>query len=237
MGLQGLFNRPLYLQVRDSLAERIATGKWKPGDAIPNETELAREMGVSPGTMRKSLDLLEAEHLVTRRQGRGTFVKDQRDLAHRFNRLRSQDRKTAGNEAKTLDITLGECSEPECARLQLVRGEQVYRIRRSRSQLGEVFMIETASLPAAIFPDLLERTLPSHVLLDVAMAYGLLLGDGQERISLALPSTVAAEALNLAPGARVLLLDRVIKTRDGRPAEWRRAECNMKRLHYQAEMV
>jgi len=65
--------RPLYLQVRDALGERIAGGEWKPSTAIPNEGDLARQFGVSPGTMRKALDLLEAERLLTRRQGRGNL--------------------------------------------------------------------------------------------------------------------------------------------------------------------
>ena len=70
-------NRPLYLQLSDALAERIAKGEWKPHAAIPNEGDLAREFGVSPGTMRKALDLLEGQRLVSRRQGRvfGEHVK------------------------------------------------------------------------------------------------------------------------------------------------------------------
>ena len=71
-----LSNRPLYLQVRDAVAERIATGTWKIGIAIPNEGDLAREFGVSVGTVRKSLGLLEEQHILTRQQGRGTFVND-----------------------------------------------------------------------------------------------------------------------------------------------------------------
>ena len=71
-----LSTRPIYLQLRDALAERIASGEWKPGSAIPNEGDLAREFGVSAGTMRKALSLLEDEHLITRRQGRGTYVND-----------------------------------------------------------------------------------------------------------------------------------------------------------------
>ena len=85
--------RPLYLQLRDALAERIAHGEWRPGTAIPNESDLAREFGVSSGTMRKALDLMEGEHLLTRRQGRGTFVNDQSsdEMAMRFNNVRSKD--------------------------------------------------------------------------------------------------------------------------------------------------
>ena len=86
-------NRPLYLQLRDALAERIAGGQWKPGSAIPNESDLAREFGVSTGTMRKALDLMETERLLTRRQGRGTFVNDHAsdELSARFSNL---DRKS-----------------------------------------------------------------------------------------------------------------------------------------------
>ena len=81
--------RPLYLQVRDALATRIAGGEWKPNAAIPNESDLAREFGVSSGTMRKALDLMEGERLLTRRQGRGTFVNDQssEELAERFSNI------------------------------------------------------------------------------------------------------------------------------------------------------
>ncbi|HXE85900.1 MAG TPA: GntR family transcriptional regulator, partial [Hyphomicrobiaceae bacterium] len=45
--------------MRDMLAERIARREWKPGFVVPNEGELARELGVSAGTVRKALDLME----------------------------------------------------------------------------------------------------------------------------------------------------------------------------------
>jgi GntR family transcriptional regulator len=63
----------LYLQVAAALAERVASGQWQPGFPIPNETDLAREFGVSAGTMRRALDKLEADRIVARRQGRGTL--------------------------------------------------------------------------------------------------------------------------------------------------------------------
>ena len=44
--------RPLYLQVKDMLIQRIAAGAWKPGAAIPNEIELSRELGISVNTVR-----------------------------------------------------------------------------------------------------------------------------------------------------------------------------------------
>ena len=85
--------RPLYLQVRDLVLERITSGVWKPGAMLPAEVDLARELGVSSGTARKALDALEAERVVSRRQGRGTFVNDStaQELAWRYDNIRGKD--------------------------------------------------------------------------------------------------------------------------------------------------
>lgn len=72
------YTNPLYEQLQAAVTERINSGEWKPEQPLPNESDLAREFGVSSGTMRKALDALEAEGFLDRRQGRGTFVKDKR---------------------------------------------------------------------------------------------------------------------------------------------------------------
>src|ERR1700749_2401017 len=66
--------RPLYRQVYDIVVRRVAEGNWRPGEALPSEQNLARELGVSQGTMRKVLDSLTAEKVLERRQGKGTFI-------------------------------------------------------------------------------------------------------------------------------------------------------------------
>ncbi len=67
---------PLYIQVRDTFAEDIESGVWAIGTQLPEESELARQFGISAGTVRKALDMLEAEGFLERKQGRGTFVID-----------------------------------------------------------------------------------------------------------------------------------------------------------------
>lgn len=56
------------------LRERIRTGGYALGAALPTERELARQFGISRGTVRLALRTLEREHLIVRQQGRGTFV-------------------------------------------------------------------------------------------------------------------------------------------------------------------
>jgi GntR family transcriptional regulator len=230
--------KPLYLQLRDALADRIASGEWRPGSAIPNESDLAREFEVSAGTMRKALDLMEGEHLLTRRQGRGTFVNDQssHELAARFSNIRCPDGRRICGDTKSVQITSGAANETERKRLHLSAQDSVFRIQRVRHDAGEVFQIEEASLPAALFPGLDEKKDSAHRIVVLAQDYGILPGKAEERIALGEASAKVAEALGIAAGSPVIVLDRLVLALDGRPIEWRVAWCNLTDKYYMAEM-
>jgi len=166
MAINGLSTRPLYLQVRDVLSERIANGVWKPGKPIPNELDLAAEYGVSTGTMRKALDVMESERLISRQQGRGTFVNDQtsEELAMRFSAIRDAEGKRIAGEVELGEVTEGTANELECARLRLQPRDQVYRIRCVRLHQNQPFMVEEASMPGQLFSAVSreQRVSPSH---------------------------------------------------------------------------
>ena len=198
-----LVNRPLYLQVRDALIERIGKGDWKPGMAIPNEVDLAREFGISSGTMRKALDLLETERVLSRKQGRGTFVNDQSSVsfASRFWRISASDGTPITGDTKTIEVVEAPASEEEGRRLRLAHPSNVYRVRRERWHGDRPFMIEEASLPAALFPGLLERTGIEHNVVALAQLYGILLGKAEERISIAAAPPAIADTLRVAPNS------------------------------------
>lgn len=232
-------NRPLYLQVRDAVAERIASRAWKPGISIPNEGELAREFGVSTGTMRKALDLVEAQRLVTRQQGRGTFVNDQASekLAIRFSNIRGADGERVLAEIKTGDITKGTANDMERERLQLQTVDTVYRIHRVHSHEGRPFMVEQASMPALLFRRLGEMKGDLQNITIIAVHHGMILGIAEERILIGQASAIAAPMLGIATGAPILTLDRVMRTLDGCLVEWRIGECHLSAHHYLAEMT
>ncbi len=66
---------PAYAQLANIIKNGIATGKLKPGERIPSESNLAKEFGVSPMTARQAVNVLVEEELVNRIHGSGTFVK------------------------------------------------------------------------------------------------------------------------------------------------------------------
>jgi GntR family transcriptional regulator len=226
--------RPLYLQARDAIAQRIAAGEWKPHSAIPNESELAREFGVSAGTMRKALDLAQAERLLTRRQGRGTFVNDPSsdEYVERYNRVRDPTGGRVVSHAE--ELSLDESVVDECAavRLQLHPRERVLRIRRLWRSGGRPYMIEHVTLPSKLFPGLAGQERPSQRLAVLAQQFGVLLGGGEERITIDKASPEVAAALEAEAGETVMALDRVVYTLQGRPAEWRVGQCRMDGKHY-----
>ena len=230
--------RPLYLQLRDALAERIAHGEWKPGTAIPNESDLAREFGVSSGTMRKALDLMEGEHLLTRRQGRGTFVNDQSsdEMAMRFNNVRSKDGQRVSGRVRTVEMTEGKANDRERDRLGLQANDTVYRLRRVRQNTDRPFMTEETTYPTSLFPGLIESKNPSHRITVLAQQYRLLLGKAEERISIGKANQTVATELVVPADSPVMVLDRVVHDLDGRPVEWRTGYCHFTDQYYLADI-
>jgi len=230
--------RPLYLQVRDALATRIAGGEWKPNAAIPNESDLAREFGVSSGTMRKALDMMEAERLLTRRQGRGTFVNDQssEELAERFSNIHATNGERIAGESKMLSIVQAQANPAECTRLRLRADDKVWRLQRVRMYKGQPFLVEDVIMPVALFPDLDTRESPNHRIVVLAQQYGILLGRGEERVSIGTASPAVAETLSLTAGAPILVLDRLVHDLDGQAVEWRIGTGHFADKYYLAEI-
>ncbi|SDE16011.1 GntR family transcriptional regulator [Rhodospira trueperi] len=65
---------PIYLRLRDALAERIGSGRIAPGERLPSERALSQEMGIARMTVRDALLLLQGEGLIYREDRRGYFV-------------------------------------------------------------------------------------------------------------------------------------------------------------------
>jgi GntR family transcriptional regulator len=70
----GRIRVPRYHRIAETLSDRIRRGDLAPGARLDNQRQLAKSFGVTLMTLRQALELLEREHLITRRHGLGTFV-------------------------------------------------------------------------------------------------------------------------------------------------------------------
>lgn len=213
----GHFGKPLSLQVRDALAQRIARGEWAIGAALPDESALARELGVSPDTITKALDMLEAEQILSRRQGGSAVVNDQSSAAP-----------ASGCRFRDVEVGSGPADEKERGRLALDDGPGVFRIRRLRLLDGRPYLLEQSCFPQALFPGLPQRASAPYQLHDVASAYGVQPLLARERVSEIWADPAVAGRLEIPVGSAILVLDRVVCSSDRVPIEWRLAKCHLR---------
>jgi len=72
---------PIYRQVAEVFRERIRSGRWPPGTRLPSLEDFIEELGVSRATIRHAMTILEQDRLISRKQGRGTFVEETQDAS------------------------------------------------------------------------------------------------------------------------------------------------------------
>lgn len=88
--MAGFTGRPAYLQIADDLRAQILDGALQPDDQLPSEPVLMADYGVSRIVVRQALEVLRAEALIVKQQGRGSFVRatrppTRRVLGHLYN--------------------------------------------------------------------------------------------------------------------------------------------------------
>jgi len=232
---------PLYRQVKQILLERIASGVWRPGDLLPAEPRLGQDLGVSPGTVRKALDELEAEHLVTRQQGRGTFVATHTPMSSLFHFFRLVDEQGRRVEPTGRELAREQAlaSPEERAHLQLPARARVLRLRRLRRADGHGALLESIVVPTRFFPDL--RAYPGELPNTLYDLYQRGYGKTVRRVAewlraIAVEDPATAGLLGLQVGAAVLEIDRIAYTFDDVPVEWRHSLVDTRSLRYVSEL-
>jgi GntR family transcriptional regulator len=229
--------RPLYLQVRDLLLERVTGGIWKPGSLLPSELHLAEELGISLGTVRKALDTLEAERVVRRRQGKGTFVNDStvQAVAGRYDNIRDKTHQRIARFKGAAEVSSGPATDEERRRLRLPAGAQAIRIHRVHLNNDRPYMYEAEVLPEQLFAELTRLPEPPGRIAELAQRFGVVLGPATERVSVAIASKAVADKLAICAGTPLLKLDRQVLAIDGSPVHWRVAFCHLEDETYLAE--
>jgi GntR family transcriptional regulator len=230
--------KPLYAQVEEIIRKRLIENYWKPGEALPSEFDLAAELSVSQGTVRKALNDMVAENLLERRQGRGTFVSEyteRRALFLYFN-LKSRDGDQSMPRSRILACEERVATETERQRLKLKTGANVVAMHRVRELRERPVIVERLTLPRNLFPGLDgDLKLPENLYRFYQGEYGLTVAKASESVSAVAADALEAQLLGIMPDAPLLEIDRVAVTIDGRPVEWRVSRCNTSDYTYVAE--
>ncbi|WP_316013941.1 GntR family transcriptional regulator [Roseobacter sp. HKCCA0434] len=214
---------PLYLQIRETLIDRMARGEFRPGEALPSEFALAAELKVSQGTVRKALDTLANDNLVLRRQGRGTFVPEttvERAL-FRFFRLTGPEGESLIPQPLSEKVTRRTAPARIAERLGLADGAKVLRIRRVRALNGAPATLEDIWLDPAILPVRAEGALPNALYTHYQRSHGISVARAEDWLSAAAAPRKVEKALGCPAGTPVLMARRDAFDITGRKVETR----------------
>jgi GntR family transcriptional regulator len=66
--------RSIFLQIADTITEKVVSGEFPPGEKIPSVRELAAVMGVNPNTVMRTYSELQAMNIIENQRGIGYFV-------------------------------------------------------------------------------------------------------------------------------------------------------------------
>ncbi len=228
---------PLYRVVKRALLQAIEAGQCPPGSMLPSEAEIAAGMGVSIGTLRRAVDELAAEHLLVRRQGRGTFVATHnadRFLFQFFHVERSDGLREAP-QVELLSFGRERAEEEDGAALGLRPGEPVLRIENRLRLQGQPVVHDRITLPAQLFKGLGEkrfRERPGTIYQLYQSEYGITVLRVTERARAVAADRQAARVLGLAAGAAVMQVRRTALTFGDRVVEHRVSTISTARHDY-----
>lgn len=124
-------HEPIYSQLANILRRQVAAGVFRPGDQLPSEAQLCHSYQVSPMTVRRTVNMLAEEGVVTTVQGRGTFVKplELGQAAFDLGELQALFDDPA-MAVKLLDVRIVSADERTARKLDLGVGDKAIYIRR-----------------------------------------------------------------------------------------------------------
>lgn len=202
---------PYYHQLKHLLLLRVDAEGLAGGDRFWSEHELCAEYGLSRSVVRQALSELEAEGIIERRRGRGTFLADVRaehGLAQTSGGLHDVARiRGLRLTSRVLRHDVVPASDVIAARLECGPATPVIRIERVRSLDAIACVHTTTWLPAARFPGLDAVDLTDASLYEVLRGrHATSFGRAHRSVEAALPSAETAHLLGIDRGAPVLVL-------------------------------
>ncbi|MGL5241917.1 MAG: GntR family transcriptional regulator [Kluyvera ascorbata] len=191
----------VYQNVINLLKNRLNSASYNIGDLLPSEKELAELYGVSRNTLRKALKALDAEGMIERRHGSGTYLRNkhfQASVTHldSFTEIARNEGKTPTSQI--LKFELQRASDDIATHLRVGHGEPVYYARRLRFIDNIAMQMEETWLSASRFPDLTIAHMKNSKFSYLENECGVKILGCYESIQPILPSAEVAKLLHIS---------------------------------------
>jgi GntR family transcriptional regulator len=212
-------------QKREQLKRGLQAILQQTGDGmrLPPERELAERLGVARETLRRALQEMQAEGVLQRRQGAGTFVAGQSWVKPLLLRSFTEDMRERGLLASSvlLSTRTQRADAKVATKLKAVPGSQVFEIRRLRLANGEPMALEHAFLRVDRLPGFDPACLATQSLYEVlARDHGIQVRNAAQEIQATVVTEDEACLLDVAAFSPALLVERQVFSTEGEPVEY-----------------
>jgi DNA-binding GntR family transcriptional regulator len=224
---------PVYAQLADLLHQQILSGRYRPGERLPSESQLVEAFKVSPMTVRRAINLLAAQDVISTAQGRGTFVKEVElgSAAFYLSDLKELFNDDESTTIRLIEARFVSADERIARKLQIRIGERAIFIRR---------LLVVKDQPAFYHRGYLINDPTRPVIeaeLEVTELKGIFQGSGSSLIKFgdlylesALLTSEEAQLLDLSMPAPGMVLEHIFYDFDDKPVSWGWFVCSSERL-------
>lgn len=234
-------NKPLYQVVEDHIRTLIDSGALVPGDLIPSEPQLARQLGVSQGTAKKAIDNLVWEKRLYRHQGKGTYVSsiDFNNSLFRFTTYGDASGEHMRIHKETTQRKLIQAPDWVYAKLQPEKERNnTLHIERVGFVEEKPVMVEYSYWCAELVPGLESEAIhiPDLLYALIVERYNVPVVRAEETLTAGAADPQTAGLLHIEAGSPVLVLSRTTYTRDNKIIEVRTSKGHADRFSYKTEI-
>jgi len=220
---------PKYHQIYLLLCEQLAEGRF--ADGLPGEFTLMEEFGVARVTVRRALEKMAADGLISREPGRGTrpigapvaaigqgaHDVQRANLGGLLENLVSMGLRTS---VKVIDVQTVTASASVASALQLQPGDAVQKAVRVRSTREGPLSHITTYVPADVARKFGRRELARKPILVLLEESGVQVGRAHQTITARLADATLAQHLDVSVGSALLAVRRLVYDANERPVQW-----------------
>ena len=216
---------PLHVQISGRLREFVTSRTWPPHHRLLPELQLAKELGVARGTLRKAVKALVDEGLLIQVQGRGTFVTSRGfrgPVEHDL--LSLADAMTSHGIRADTEVLSREIVQPTPRMLTLLElaapGPALIRLERVRRAEDSPVASFVNHVRRDLVPELDDRQLASQSLYTlIETAVGQRIAAGRRTFEARAAEPEMAERLEVVVGTPLQYFEQVTYLEDGRAVE------------------
>ena len=225
---------PIYVQISERLIREIAAGHIADGARLAPEREMAAELGIAVGTLRKALADLEYKGMLERVQGSGNYVRHRPQVASVYAFFRLE--KIAGGGLPTAEVlSVDRLAKPKSAPAFGAASEG-HRIRRLRWLDDDAIAVEEIWLDGRLQEAITKDDLSDSLYLYYREELGVIIASVADEIGVDKVPAWADSRFGLAPGAACGYIERVSWDSSGAPVEFSRTCFDYNKARYLSRM-